>query len=266
MSSPLTSTPVERYGDVLVKREDLCCPDPRGPQFSKMRGVIEHMLSRPEMTIGVLDTSHSQGGNAVAYACHLLGKRAVVYWPRRKADIGDALRPQQEAARVLGARLVALPAGRSAVLYHRAKSDLSTTPDSYMYPNALKLPEMVTATAAEVRNTLEIIEARTVVVSISSGTIGAGVFRGLAHIGWEGRLILHMGYSRSKAAVLKYVYGMAGEIDAPGIEVSLIDEGFAYGDAISYPCPFPSNKFYDLKAYRWLQANPQPDCLFWNVG
>src|SRR5262249_34387357 len=153
-------TPVEHHPELglWVKREDLCCPG--GPNFSKTRGVYAHVAKRPEGVIGVLDTHHSQGGWAVARACAALNKHCVLFYPVRKADRnllytgmkptqdpvwgewGDILRPQQVAAFNLGAGLVPLAAGRSAVLYHRAKSALSEERGSYMMPNALKLPEM----------------------------------------------------------------------------------------------------------------------------
>ena len=260
------STPVELVHDVYVKREDLCMAGTRGPPFSKMRGVVEHIANRPEEVIGVLDTYHSQGGHAVAYACHELGKRCVNFWPRRKADIGAHLRPQQAAAQALGADLVAIPAGRSAVLYHRAKSELKFSSDSYMMPNALKLPEMVTTTAKEAQQTFrEYADVQRVIISISSGTIAAGVLQALDDLEWVGEVVLHMGYSRPVGATIKYVKTMA-QRNFEWIQLRVVDEGFAYGDAVKVSVPFPCNMYYDAKAWKWLMDNPQPNTLFWNVG
>lgn len=259
------STPVEEVNGVFVKREDLCMAGTKGPPFSKMRGVVEHIANRPEGVIGVLDTYHSQGGHAVAYACHELGKKCVNFWPRRKADIGEALRPQQAAAQALGADLVALPAGRSAVLYHRAKSELKFSSDSYMMPNALKLPEMVTSTAREARLTFQNYLARRVVISISSGTIAAGVLQALDDMEWIGEVVLHMGYSRPVGATMKYIRAMA-QREFDWIQVRVVDEGFAYGEAVKVAVPFPCNMYYDAKAWRWTLRNPAPHTLFWNVG
>jgi threonine dehydratase len=105
----LTNTPLELYNvqgvPVLVKREDLCAPPP-GPSFSKVRGVMAHLLTSPEGVIGVLDTYHSKAGQAVAWACRELGKSCVDFWPYYKAEIkavgegGDiALREPQQRAR-----------------------------------------------------------------------------------------------------------------------------------------------------------------------
>jgi hypothetical protein len=140
------NTPVEdhsaAYG-LFVKREDLACPPP-GPPFSKTRGVYAHVAARPETTIGVLDTFHSQAGHAVARACQILGKRCLNFFPvytrDRQPDGSVALRSPQKAAAALGAELRQLPAGRSCILYHAAKRAAEAA-GGYMMPNALKLDE-----------------------------------------------------------------------------------------------------------------------------
>jgi hypothetical protein len=270
------NTPVEVYPagsvQVLVKREDLCCPYP-GPPFSKMRGVFAHVKAREEHVIGVLDTHHSKAGWAVSYACHMLMKETVNYWPRRKGD-GDELRPAQLMSQSHGAQLVALSAGRSAILYHRAKKDLRERfPDCYMMPNALKLPESVTENAAEAERTDLCVP--TLVISISSGTVAAGVIRGLHRAGrLPRRVIFHMGYSRSVPAARAYISQAAGldfdELERHGNKLDFVDEGYSYADrATGTTAPFPCNLYYDLKAWKWLQihaAELSQPILFWNIG
>lgn len=290
----VVNTPVEDYTRSLglhVKREDLCCPS--GPHFSKTRGVYAHIKSRPEKTIGVLDTSHSQGGWAVAQACKFLGKQCILYYPVRKADRdntmdwnpegkglwGDVLKPQQAVAAELGASLIPLAAGRSAVLYHGAKADLAaeTGPDGgYMMPNALKLPETVTETANEfARTAVTRMSVDTIIVSASSATIAAGVFLGAVKCGWAGKLIVHMGYSRSRSSVLNYLFAMSGisYLDSDDhVEIVIVDEGYGYADKAStgVEAPFPCNEFYDLKALRWWYKQGRSQYgsrgLLWNIG
>lgn len=277
---PIARTPLSDGGEVWVKREDLCTPPP-GPNFSKLRGVAAHIAKRPEPVIGVLDTYHSNGGWGVSYICRALGKRCVVYWPRFKADPAHGLaRLQQQKAHALGAATVALPAGRSAILYHAARKHLrehSVDGESYFMPNALKLPESVTETAAEVARTElpDGMDRGTVVVSVSSGTMAAGVLRGLAQRGCEPHVVLHLGYSRSKEAVQKYVEEAGGVPFFRFASVSIIDEGYSYRDEAKperwqAPPPFPCNPHYDLKAWWWLERFgyrqlPGP-VLFWNIG
>src|SRR5688572_5000579 len=166
-------TPLEDYREeygLWVKREDKACPPP-GPPFSKTRGVYARVASRPEDLMGVLDTAHSQAGWAVARACQILGKRCVNYYPEFKHEPGP--REAQVRARDLGAELVGLPAGRSAILFHEARKRTEAL-GGYIMPNALKLDESVTETAKEVPDQ----DFDAVIIPISSGTIAAGVIRG----------------------------------------------------------------------------------------
>lgn len=288
-------TPVEHHPQwgLYVKREDLCCPT--GPHFSKTRGVYAHIARRPERVIGCLDTGHSQGGWATAQACRMLGKESVVYYPSYK--VPRPIQPQQLAAQDLGAELVSLQAGRSAVIYHAAKRHLASwaaslpdNPHAYMMPNALKLPEMIGETVAEVLRT-PLPPVQTVVISASSGTIAAGVISGLCQLRYRGRIIVHLGYSRGEGAVRNYMDGTVEAIygkaavngahpwTATGLrdflvwrtDYELVDEGYAYGDeARGGPTPdWPCNRYYDLKAFRWWVANRRDypgDALLWNVG
>lgn len=266
MTMCVPNTPVTHHPELglYVKHEEECCPG--GPNFSKTRGVFARVASRPEQIIGVLDTSHSQGGWAVAKACSLLGKQCVLFYPVRKHHEFDPLQPQQQAAQKLGAKLVELPAGRSAILYHRAKKLLSS--DGYLMPNALKLLESVDETAAEFKRTT-IPKVKTIVVSASSGTIAAGVCRGAHLVDWRGRMIVHMGYSRPQAAVRRYIEEVAR---VPSSAVTFVDEGYSYADKArpGVDPPFPCNSYYDLKAYRWICANRtalgDDNIWFWNIG
>jgi len=255
-----SNTPTEYYEqfNLWVKREDLSCPSP-GPNFSKARGVYARIENMPEKVIGCLDTYHSQGGHATARACQLLNKKCLVFYPEYKHEPG--FRPPQTRAKKLGAELIGLPAGRSAVLYHQAKK-LCEAAGGYMMPNALKLEETVDETAKE---TIGISGFDYVVISISSGTIAAGVIKGLGKVP---TYLLHLGYSRSHEETAKYIMGKAGI----GAKLKLIDEKYSYKDVSKdgvnplWPC----NPYYDLKAFRWWVSEGMKlykgNVLFWNVG
>lgn len=208
--------------------------------------------------MGVLDTFHSQAGHAVARACQVLGKKCVNFYPVYKADKG--LREPQRRSRSLGAELVGIPAGRSCILYHAMRKETERR-GGYAMPNALKLPESVEETAKEVPTRLR---ATTVVIPASSGTIAAGVIRGLG----RGPLyVVHLGYSRSHDEVLRYLRQTSG-VDA---EIELIDEGYSYKDVAKKgeTPPWPCNEYYDLKAFRWWLREGRGrfgEALFWNVG
>lgn len=263
----VNDTPVEPYlirdTTVLVKREDLCAPLP-GPSFSKMRGVYAHISQRPENVIGVLDTAHSKAGWAVAYACHSLGKQCVNYWPKYISF--TEVKEQQRKAKEFGAMLIALKAGRSAILYHAAKKDLMARhPEAYIMPNALKINESVTENAAEAERTFKHLpQDGTLVISISSGTVASGILRAVPE---AYDVVLHMGYSRSIEASLLYVEKMSG-VRRP---LKFVDEGYGYADATKVVAPFPCNEFYDAKAWAWLnkpgvvESLKQP-VVMWNIG
>lgn len=262
-------TPVEYYEeyDLWVKREDLSCPPP-GPPFSKTRGVYARVKAVSEDLVGVLDTFHSQAGHAVARACQVLGKRCLNYYPKYKADAeGDAgLREPQLRAREIGAELRPLPAGRSCILFHAARKDTEKH-GGYMMPNALKLEESVSETAKEVATSMLTFDS--VILPSSSGTIAAGVIRGLASLEWEGLFVIHLGYSRSHDAVLSYLEKASG-VTSP--RVLIVDEGYSYKDKArdGETPPWPCNEYYDLKAFRWFLEKGDADelgkTLLWNIG
>lgn len=287
MRSPIVNgTPWDTYKVdntwVYVKREDLCSPAP-GPQFSKIRGVERHLQKivqeRGHVPIGVLDTLHSKAGWGVAWLCNYMGLRCYDFFPVYKHEwVMDGFIPRENqiVANSFGAELWPMEAGRSAILYHAAKKSLSkyTSGRGYMMPNALKLPESVDATDQElVEHTPKELycEGGTWVISASSGTIAAGVLRGLTEVTggflYNICLVVHLGYSRPANAVMDYLY-KASRVSTKA-DIVIVDEGYEYKDAVKCECPFPSNPHYDLKAWKWLSThahNLEEPVVFWNVG
>jgi hypothetical protein len=215
----VNNTPVEwtKIGGVhvLVKREDLCAPLP-GPSFSKTRGLVPHLMGRDEEVIGILDTFHSKAGWAVAWVCKELGKKAVVFYPQYKgkwtlltSEDGEQqgtpdpedLRFQQQRARALGAELVPLQATAGYILEPRAKKILRERwPGSHMLPVGLKMPESVDENAKEAVRTIPNLprwpyaNIASLVISVSSGTVAAGVIRGLhGQCALPGTVVCHLG-------------------------------------------------------------------------
>ena len=275
------STKLEEYmfsnKTIWVKREDLSTLPP-GPPFSKTRGLYEHIKALPQRHIGVLDTFHSYGGWAIAYICQALGKKAHVFYPQYVGDNGKSYRKSQTEAKKLGAELEPLRAGRSCILYHSAKTIMGNRfgKKGYMIPNALKIQESVDSTSDEL--ILSLAKHRkllkgTWIVSVSSGTIAAGVLKGLMlmDVGKKVTMVMHMGYSRSEKSLINYVDKMSGRLTYPHATPSIrvVDEGYQYKDSIDYPCPFPCNSYYDLKAYKWLvehYGELKKPVLMWNIG
>lgn len=250
---------------LIVKHEEECCPAP-GPPFSKIRGVAAHIEKRPERLIGVLDTYHSQAGHAVAYVCGALGKRCVNFYPVYKHEPGYR-EPQRRAAE-LGAQLVGLPAGRSAILYHQARKRMAEL-GGYMMPNALKLPESVTETALEVeRSRDELPIDLPWLISVSSGTLAAGVIRGVHYEFRDPPFLIHMGYDRSEDALRQYIINASGVRDA---KLFLINEGYHYRDAAEVPpgIDLKADRYYDAKALKWWIEKGRSEwgeAIFWLIG
>jgi hypothetical protein len=285
------NTPVETHRcgteHVLVKREDLCSPFP-GPQFSKIRGLVPHLKNRDEQVIGILDTFHSKAGWAVAYVCAELGKQAVVFYPRYKGDWQleisggiqrggpDTLRVQQETAKSFGAILVPLQATAGYILEQRAKKQLKEMyPGSYMLPVGLKMLESVEENAKEAVRTVNSgafdSQVKTLVISVSSGTVAAGVIKGLKQAEClPARVILHLGYSRPVGGAKGLRANLEHKSGVDLTTVNFVDEKYDYRESAPHgpAIPFPCNPYYDAKAWRYLEAAdvlPKP-VMFWNVG
>jgi hypothetical protein len=170
-----------------------------------------------------------------------------------------------------------LSAGRSAILYHRARKALmSAYPQSYLMPNALKLPESVTENAAEALRTCQsgaIPDRGMLVLSVSSGTVAAGVIKGFAEAGFLDRynVLLHMGYSRSVETMRAYMSKVSG-LDLNHPRFQFVDQGYGYADGVHHAeAPFPCNPYYDRKAWHFLSMNnevldAQESIVFWNIG
>lgn len=139
-----------------------------------------------------------------------------------------------------------------------------------MMSNALKLQESVEETAKEVPDQ----HFDFVIIPISSGTIAAGVIRGFRDKGIHPTYLIHLGYSRSVEAVLKYLLSKTGLCEQD-FKWQVIDEKYQYRDkARPGPNPpWPCNPYYDLKAFRWwvgigreVFGSLGKKTLFWNIG
>jgi len=269
----LRHTPIEIHNGIHVKREDLCVSPNYAtmfPPFSKLRGVYEHIIGKKNegfTHFGVLDTIHSQAGWGVAAFCKVLDLQCVNYYPMCKDEV--QMRHNQIKAQELGAIMVPLPATKSAVMWYQARKDfLLHYPNGTMVPNGLKLPDCVRGTADEVKTIPKELLCGTWVFSVSTGTIMAGVIRGIEEVTDPRKiqLIAHMGYSRSEDGLHKYLLDKSGVFNA---KIQIVDEGYAYADRTDYPAPFHCDPYYDRKAWKWIMEHKdelEQPIIFWNIG
>jgi 1-aminocyclopropane-1-carboxylate deaminase/D-cysteine desulfhydrase-like pyridoxal-dependent ACC family enzyme len=269
LSSPVrASTPIEVYEGVYVKRDDTCCDD---PPLAKIRGLYRFVETRKSFSVfGILDGRHSRNGWALARACKALGKKARVYWPMRVSETPEDRGPTRDAAARLGAETVGIQAGRSAVVFAAARRDLAEAyPNSFMVPNAVKIPETVDAHVAEIASQKEEllgIAPESLVMSCGSGTIAAGVLSGLFRIGLIPEVHIILGYSQEEKRLRRY---LGSYTQFPQTAIRILDAGYSYGSKEEIVTDFPCCEYYEAKAWSWLMANrdslPEP-ILFWNSG
>lgn len=281
--SIFSNTPVETYrvGDhwVLVKREDLCAPYP-GPGFAKIRGIAEFLRGLHGVpAVGVLSTLVSRAGWGTAYICSELGTTCWNYHPKtERADL-PVHRYCKEVEKFGGIN-IPLPNSRGSLLWARAAKDLKARggTGAIMLPHHLALKETIEQTALEAAQTMQQVgRVGTVVIPVGSGTLAAGVLRGIAlakGIAPVQRVIgvtasVGVSTARRRQSIIHKAgisiggfFGAIGEFDVQGTTLAYLQEAPVLA-------PFPCDPFYDGKCWAWLKEHihelPQP-ILFWNIG
>jgi 1-aminocyclopropane-1-carboxylate deaminase/D-cysteine desulfhydrase-like pyridoxal-dependent ACC family enzyme len=201
-------------------------------------------------------------GVGVAVCCREFPDlRSIVSFPMGKADSSPP--PAAKRARVLGAELLAVPAARINICLAAARRHVEER-GGRMLPFGLDCPEAVAAVAQEAARTdPACYRGGTVVLSCGSGVTLAGLLNGLAA---KPNQIIGVSSGRSCENILRCVLRYSRDI--PDF-VNLRQPAVPYSAALSYPCPFPCNAYYDLKAWKFLAENirrlPSP-ILFWNIG
>lgn len=260
--------------DIYVKREDLCAPA-GAPTFSKIRGLMPHLTKLKNegyTTIGYVETSVSMAGWGVAWACAQLGLNAVIFDPQYK-ETPVILAYHRHYWEKYGATLIPIKAGMARVNWNISRKLLLERygEHSVLLQLGLPLQESIQATADEMILTHSGVDFDTVVVNVGSGTIAAGVWRGL--VSGSGIVYGVMGRTGDMVHKLKVIEDKAGctntGLFSSPWRFQLVDPGWAYTQASGYPCPFPCHPYYDRKAWEWLctHLDELPGrILFWNIG
>lgn len=270
----IENTPIETYehklGRYYVKREDLSCPPP-GPPFSKVRGlmrVLEKEKAAGTKVIGYTETSISMAGWGIAWGCHQLGLKAVIFDPQYKETPGLLKKHRKEWAK-WGAKTIPISAGRAKVNYYIGKKVLKEQfPNSKMFALGIPFQETIEETVLEAERS-DISKFKSVVVNVGSGTIAAGVLRAFKDIHVYGVLGRTGNLLRKRDEIIKKSGLLVGGFFGKAVKFRLIDPGWAYTERCTFPTPFPCHPYYDAKAFLWMLSNlfilPKP-ILFWNIG
>lgn len=272
-------TPIEIYDGILVKREDLCFSTP-APPFSKCRGVVKYLTKlklKGVKIVGYTETAISMAGWAVAWACKDLGLTAVIFDPQYE-NTPETLLYHRSKWKEFGAIVYPIPAGRAKVGWYQSKKLLERYygRGAKLLPLGLPFKETIEETEKELLATLEQLrdeQIRSIVICIGSGTIAAGVYKGLCET--KSTIFLYgimcrEGGAKNKQRTIERKAGVVNEgFFKPTSNLIIIDEGYEYTEKAKAEAPFPCNPFYDLKAWKYLIDNRykiEEKILFWNIG
>lgn len=278
----LDNTPIETYClkdyfPVYVKREDLSCPAP-GPPFAKVRGLYTRMKHLKEIenvhTVGYTETSISMAGWGVAWVAKELGMRAVIYDPQYK-NPPELLLYHREQWKKFGAVLEPIKAGMAKVNYNICSKLLHKKygDDAVMFPLGLPFIETIDAVAREAVAS-NLTQFGTIVTCVGSGTMCAGILRGLMEGPKVERSIALYGIITRSGDFLAKRKRIMDKVEFadlfyPKINFTIIDTGYEYTQIEKEPCPFPCHPYYDRKAWKWMVDNHHllnGPVLFWNIG
>jgi hypothetical protein len=229
---------VERHGGIWVVRDDLlpAGTKQRLPWDRMLAGASTHALAAPVYGFAQI---------ALAWGCQQQGKRAVIFSAARKEPHPLSLR-----AAGLGAEIVPVPFGRMSVLRRRALDRVGgMNGQGRLWPLGFDLPEVVEALAAVVAGVLRRMPESPSEVWCCAGS---GTMCRAIQQAWNGPIFaVLIGKNLTPAMT-----GRALQRRAP--------EDF--GEPAVAPPPFPSNPWYDAKAWRFVRAEAKPGALFWNVA
>ena len=279
-------TPVEKYviagkGEVLVKREDLCCPDP-GPPFSKMRGVVRGLAALKEQgteIVGYAETSISMACWGLSWAAMHQGVKVLAFMPQYKKGQPPLLDYHREQWEALGAETrPILKPNRGLINFYMARKTLREEFDdrAEMIVMGMPFPQTTVETTRQILLTPELADCRSLVINIGSGTICAGVLKGI-DIKYH-RMVKVYGvacrtYTSPRAIDdrIELVHRRAGlpKGGLLGPPFAFRNTKYDYTEPADIETPFPCNPFYDKKAWEWLVNNYdeiEKPVMFWNIG
>ena len=274
----MTHTPIELYDGIYVKREDLCFQPP-APPFSKCRGIIKHLeLLKLQgiTTVGYVETSISMAGWGIAWACQLLDMQAIIFDPQYKETPPTLAYHREQWVKFPATKIIPIKAGMAKVNWYICRQLIKEYPNSILLPLGLPFKETIEETCKEVQETLKVskIGFKTIVCCVGSGTICAGIWKGLDVLQKANILLIGVmtrtGSVEAKKGVIEKKADMSNNgIFRSMVKLALYDSGYEYTQECKVEVPFPCHSFYDAKAWAWILENRmylKEPIMFWNIG
>ena len=240
-------TPVERHGDIYIKRDDLfAVAGVRGGKARTCRHIIE--TTPTSYTHGVITAGarHSPQVSIVANISKLLDVPCRVHIPDGPTT------PEIESAAEAGAEVIRHRPGYNSVIDGRAKRDARESGWT-LVPFGMRCAAAVTMTAAQVHNIPD--DTRRIIMSVGSGMSLAGVIAGLD-------------IAERATPIIGVVVGADPRRNlntfSPGWEqtATLVPAGVRYQDEVVAHAPIPLDPIYEAKAWSFTE----PGDLFWAIG
>ncbi len=235
-------TPVERHGNVWIKRDDLY--QVAGVSGGKARTCWHLAQGAPGLVTA--GASSSPQVNIVAHIAKELGIPCRCHVPSGK------LRPEVQAAAYAGAEIEQHKPGYNTVIIKRARDDAAKRGWREV-PFGMECVEAVEQTAHQVGNLPRDIER--IVVPVGSGMSLAGILTGLRDSGRSIPVLgVKVGADPTKR-LDKYAPHWRELSD-------LVDSGVPYEDEVHVDFPIKLDPIYEAKCVEFLQ----PGDLLWVVG
>lgn len=245
------------------------------PPFSKMRGVelaINELKSKGVTVIGYVETSVSMAGWGVAEYCKMAGLKAVIFDPQYVTATNHYHSIHREKWRNAGARIEPIPAGMAKVNWYvcrKKMAEMFPGEKWMLLPLGVPFQHTIDQTAIEISIHTP-VPYRTLVTCVGSGTICAGLLKGVPS---DTHVIGVMSRTGNVEKKRKVVMDKCGVLNGGLFGVlpsfTLVDPGWEYTEESEVECPFPCHPCYDLKAWEWLmghRAELKRPVLFWNIG
>ena len=168
-------TPIERRGDVWVKRDDLF------EYAGVCGGKVRTCVALASGARGLI-TAGSRQSPQVNIVAHIAASQGI---PARLHVPSGPLTPELEDAIACGPNitLVRQYPGYNTVIVKRARGDAEEHPDFTYIPFGMECPEAIKQTAAQVRDIPAGVKR--IVVPVGSGMSLAGIITGMIETGWR---------------------------------------------------------------------------------